>query len=417
MGNRSSESKTVQVPPIAPFLSAPVPFGSPQYLLLQMLGQGAFGRAYVAVLKRDLNLADSAELPSCQECFMRAPKHYVIKRFRGDLDQDEAEGKSDDEKAELIERKRAMFIDERRSAAWIKAAVGDHPNLVSYKHDIPDPTTGTDAMVFEFCNCGDIRRLVKGCKDKSGKLIHLTLFEILHIGVQLANGLAALAEAKIVHRDLALRNVFVHCNPVGDLVLKIGDFGLCVDIGDGKREDERVKFGLHEPAAFKGFDKYDEKSDVYQLGLMLYELLSLIDLSQNTLYQLNTTSLAEARVLVAGSVEGLGTIRADYKDVANLVRDMISSDSAKRPTARNVFHRLNDALARIPPKGPCSRCGWSNVASFLFVDRTARFGLCLRTWRGLAQPTLLSSCRRKRSQLIASANSRLSRSTRSPGRG
>lgn len=195
----NSPAEPVIVPPIVPFLTDPIPFGAPQqYLLLQFLGKGLFGEAYVAVLRRDLGLKAGVALPSCRQLFDMAPRHFVIKRFRLDNAQEpqlsylEMAGKNDAQlkqlmarkQKEMVEERKQMFEQEQRNAAWIKNTF-QHPNILSYQHDLKDTETGTLAMVFEFCNCGDIRRMISGCKDGTGKLIHLTLFEALHISIQI----------------------------------------------------------------------------------------------------------------------------------------------------------------------------------------------------------------------------------------
>lgn len=189
-----------------------------------------------------------------------------------------------------LKRKQKSLRRREPCSTWKGAALcGLRLNVATirtYVHDLDDKENGTDTMVFEFCNAGDIRRMIEGCKDGSGKLIHLTEFEILHIGVQLASGLSVLHEHKIVHRDLALRNLFVHCDAKGDLTVKIGDFGLCVDVGDRKLPTDKRKNVLREAPEIDDVNEYDEKSDVYALGLVLYELLSLVDLSHGTLYDL-----------------------------------------------------------------------------------------------------------------------------------
>lgn len=53
-------------------------------------------------------------------------------------------------------------------------------------------------------------------------LTHLSAFDVLFIATQLCRGLAVLHEHNIVHRDLSLRNVFVHRNEAGELLFKIG---------------------------------------------------------------------------------------------------------------------------------------------------------------------------------------------------
>ncbi len=46
------------------------------------------------------------------------------------------------------------------------------------------------------------------------------------MGVDIAEGMSYLAQHKVVHRDLASRNCLVN----GDMVVKIGDFGLTRDV-------------------------------------------------------------------------------------------------------------------------------------------------------------------------------------------
>lgn len=175
-----------------------------------------------------------------------------------------------------------MFDSERKRALWLRGQITKHDNLVDTAVD--DADSGTEALVFEYCNCGDIRRLVSRCKDGSGKLTHLNAFEALTIAVQLCEGLAALHQHKIVHRDLALRNLFVHCHEeTKQLSFKIGgqllylfliviylfvDFGLCLDLGDIGATDEAVKYGIHVAPE----KVYSEQSDIYSLGLVLYGL-------------------------------------------------------------------------------------------------------------------------------------------------
>lgn len=103
------------------------------------------------------------ELPSCVECFNAAPRHFVIKRFRTDfsaadaacIPADERKGKTEAELIDAVrEHRKKLFAQEQRNAEWIRSVIELHPNLLCYKHQLPD--SGTSAMVFEFCNCGDL---------------------------------------------------------------------------------------------------------------------------------------------------------------------------------------------------------------------------------------------------------------------
>lgn len=102
------------------------------------------------------------------------------------------------------------------------------------------------------------------------------------------------------------------------------------------------------------------------------ELLSLIDLSAGTLYALNTTSLAEARVLVKGSIDGLSSLRHDYKEVSRVVSEMLLEDGKMRPSARALEATFSKMLSLIRKRG------WLRIWLHLIVelclpsDRTIR---------------------------------------------
>lgn len=237
----------VSVPHFAPWLDDHIPFGKtkdgkPKYLLLQRLGAGEFGEAFFAVEAEGVDLAPPIDFPkiSCADIDRRAKKHVVIKRFRNVLPEG-CEQLSKEKKEKIMADKQAMFETERQMARQIKSMIGEHQNLLSYaEDDVDDPATGTKAMVFNFCNAGDIRRLVSGCKTASGQNIQFTLFEFLHIASHLTNGLAALHEHNIIHRDLAFRNIFVHCETDGTLMFKIG--GVCLACFTGVISCVAVRF-------------------------------------------------------------------------------------------------------------------------------------------------------------------------------
>jgi eukaryotic-like serine/threonine-protein kinase len=110
----------------------------------------------------------------------------------------------------------------------------------------------------------------------------LTPRRAVEYAVQVARGLAAAHERGIVHRDLKPENLFV-CR---DGTVKILDFGLAKlrDEAAGGPEDETAA-RLTRPGAVVGTTAYmspeqvrglpvDERSDVFSLGVVLYEMLA-----------------------------------------------------------------------------------------------------------------------------------------------
>lgn len=94
----------------------------------------------------------------------------------------------------------------------------------------------------------------------------------------------ALAETKLIHRDLASRNVLVFKynprDPTGTSV-KVADFGLTVNTNTG-RTHAYVTGGplptrwLAPEALRKG--RYSEKSDVWSVGVLCWEVATNVDI-------------------------------------------------------------------------------------------------------------------------------------------
>ena len=102
----------------------------------------------------------------------------------------------------------------------------------------------------------------------------LSVDEAVGIAAQLADGVAAVHEAGVLHRDIKLENLVI----TADGILKLVDFGLAI------LDDESVT-RLTEDGNFYGTVGYvapelvltgeaGEQSDVYQIGVVLYRLLT-----------------------------------------------------------------------------------------------------------------------------------------------
>ena len=104
----------------------------------------------------------------------------------------------------------------------------------------------------------------------------------LRIALQVARGLSKAHEAGVVHRDLKPANIFLTEREDDEPLVKILDFGISKVI-DASRADSRLKLTragtvvgtpqYMSPEQAQGFS-VDERTDVWALGLVLYEMLA-----------------------------------------------------------------------------------------------------------------------------------------------
>jgi eukaryotic-like serine/threonine-protein kinase len=156
----------------------------------------------------------------------------------------------------------------RRDAA-AASRIG-HQNIATIT-DFDLHTDGTSFVVMD---------LLEGCDLK--QLIHdvgaLPPQRALPIAIQIANALEAAHRAGIVHRDLKPAAVFIlRPGALGDLV-RVIDFGISRVMGqraakNGRPGDVMGSPSYMAPERLEGAERGDERTDVYSLGVLLYEML------------------------------------------------------------------------------------------------------------------------------------------------
>jgi TolB-like protein/Tfp pilus assembly protein PilF len=162
----------------------------------------------------------------------------------------------------------SRFEQEARAAARL-----DHPNILVV-HDIGSHE-GSPYIVSELLEGQSLREQLGAA---------LPPRKAVDIALQIAHGLAAAHEKGIVHRDLKPENVFV----TKDGRIKILDFGvakLTQPASGGALDTEATTAAATEPGVVLGTVGYmspeqvqgrplDARSDLFSLGVVLYEMLS-----------------------------------------------------------------------------------------------------------------------------------------------
>ncbi|UCH82761.1 MAG: protein kinase, partial [Candidatus Latescibacterota bacterium] len=152
---------------------------------------------------------------------------------------------------------RSRFVHEAQAAAAL-----DHPNICTV-YEISESGNKT------FISMAFIEGRSLRDKIESGPL---QLNEVIDIGIQIAQGLQAAHEKGIVHRDIKSANIMV--TPSGRV--KITDFGLAKLAGRSKVTKTGTTLGTVDymsPEQARG-ENVDQRSDIWSLGVVLYEMVS-----------------------------------------------------------------------------------------------------------------------------------------------
>ena len=162
----------------------------------------------------------------------------------------------------LSEKEKENALNEVRILASIKSNF-----VVSYKEAFFDEKDNTLCIIMEFADSGDLYQKIVQHKKSA---IFFEEYEIWRIFIQLVKGLKSLHDLKILHRDMKSANVFLFSNGSA----KLGDLNVSKVVKKGLGYTQTGTPYYASPEVWK--DKpYGNKSDVWSLGCVLYEMITL----------------------------------------------------------------------------------------------------------------------------------------------
>ena len=154
----------------------------------------------------------------------------------------------------------------------------------------------------------------------------MTESEVIKLGCDICTALETCAEEKIIHRDIKPGNILVHKS--GDF--KLGDFGIARKLENmtgGLSQRYTPKYMAPEVATSM---YYDERVDIYSLGIVLYELLNGRRIPFQPNKQINSLADIESAVRRRNSGEALPA----PCDASPAMADLILHACAYEPNMR-----------------------------------------------------------------------------------
>lgn len=275
--------------------SASLPERIGDYEILGPLGSGAMGRVYLA---RDARLG----------------RRVAIKVM--------SPAKAGDPAA------RRRFVRESQTTAAV-----EHPHIMAIHHVGEDH--GLPFIVMQHLEGRTLAEL-----QRAGE--QLSLPDVLRIGREVAEGLAAAHARGLVHRDIKPDNIFLQ-EPGGQV--RIIDFGLA-RTGDEEGGDVTIDGAVVGTPAYMSPERVegralDAKSDLFGLGVILYEQLA------NRLPFEGSSLVSMLASISRGSPPDVRTFAPDVPaNLASLVMRLIAHDKADRPADADAVAAELAALER-----------------------------------------------------------------------
>ncbi len=279
-----------------------------RYQLIRKIATGGMGAVYLARQKGPVGFE----------------KLLVVKRILPHLAEEE----------EFIE----MFFDEARIAAVL-----NHPNIAQI-YDLGD-VDGTYYIAMEYVH-GDSLRQVNARARSKQKAMPLGL--CCRVVADAASGLDSAHHAKrpdgrplgLIHRDVSPQNILLGFNGC----VKLIDFGVAKaanKVSSTVTGAIKGKYAYMSPEQARG-DDLDHRSDVFGLGVILYE-----QLTSARLFKRETDTATLKAVLTAKVVPPSGVVKGLPKQIDSIVLKALERDRAARwQTAAELQLALEDFIVR-----------------------------------------------------------------------
>jgi len=207
-----------------------------------------------------------------------------------------------------------------------------HPNIVKIFEFYE--TDNYFYIITEFCKCGELSKYINN-ND-------LTESQLCVIFYQVFSGLIYLHENHIIHGDLKPQNILISSTENNSVSNEIYSWIKIIDFGTAKIFKKEIIKGddivgtlyYIAPEVFSSnYDNYDEKSDIWSVGIILYKALTkkypFIGISDEETIQ----------YILENDYDD--TLLMDYSDeLKDLIKNLLMKDPNKRPSAKEALNHI-----------------------------------------------------------------------------
>lgn len=214
---------------------------------------------------------------------------------------------------------------EEETEALLEAKIMEnlwHQNIIGFK-EVYKTKSKKLCIVMEYADGGDLQSIIKEAKEQKK---YLSENEILNYFTQICLAIKHLHDRKILHRDLKSQNIFV--TKAG--IIKLGDFGIARVLSHTKENLQTIVGTPYylSPEIVEN-KPYNHKSDIWSLGILLYEMCALEP-------PFNGTSL---------HMLALRIVKANYNPIPKqysaklslLIKKLLNPNTKERPSINKIL--------------------------------------------------------------------------------
>ena len=203
----------------------------------------------------------------------------------------------------------------------------NHINVISYKESFYEENTNTLNLVLEYADAGDLQSKITAHKNVHKYFSEKTIWSIF---IQMVQGIKALHDKNIIHRDLKSANIFLMRNGI----CKLGDLNVSKEAKTGLLRTQTGTPYFASPEVWSG-KPYGVKSDIWSLGCILYQMTTLKMPFQGNNFKEVYSNVLKCKYAPLPKIYS--------KDLDLIIKKLLQIEPDKRPSAKEI---LEDSIIK-----------------------------------------------------------------------